>query len=238
MPAYSSPAEHPRSGRFFGLLVNLGIATCLFAGLALALRDQSADDSILPPNAAVAPTDLATMRSGEVRIAEMVQALQLVTIEVHGTATAEICSQNWRGAGRARVTAPVRYLYGVELSGLTESDVQLGAVLDRVVITVPPPQRLAVEVDVTSPVEAVDVTGLRLRSRVGEHLLGQARLAVHAEARRADLTPEQVAAVTAQSAQRIAELVTKLLGGNRLVDVQFTSAQGMSVGVQVARRAP
>jgi hypothetical protein len=218
------PAVHPAGSPLQAIgsgLITLGVGVALFTGLAWTLRPAA-----LPlPNEVPAPAEAVPppgySQTGGVEIAELVRSLQLVTVEINGAATAELHDERWRGSATARVTAPVRYLYGVDLGRLDCDNVRIGPTLGTILLRVPTPRRLAVEVDMSAPVEMVDVRGLRLRSRVGEYLLGQARLAVHHEARAGELPPELHTQMIEQSRTRIAELVRTLLGPGRSVDVRF-----------------
>lgn len=226
-----------RSQAVGSALTTLGVGIALFTGLAWTLRPVALSAVGAPPPAEAPPPPRYAQAAG-VEIAELVRALQLVTVEVNGTATAELHDEMWRGSATARVSAPVRYLYGVDLGGLDCDNVRVGASLGGIVLRVPAPRRLAVEVDMTAPVEMVDVRGLRLRSRVGEYLLGQARLAVHREARSNELSPALEDELLEQTRSRIAELVSTLVGAGRSVEVRFVTDPIVADFLQPELRPP
>lgn len=202
-------------------LIQVLIGVALFAGLAAVLwRQQPASQAV--PDAMIPPASTREITGiSRSHIAELVRTLTLVTVEVRGTATSEMQHRNWRGESAASVTAAVRYLYGVDLSGIDENDIELTAQPATIVLHLPRPGRISTEVDTTTFQESVKVSGIRLRSRVGEHLLGQARQAVHMVAAKAELSPDQARRMTSESQEAIRELVQKLVGHEQVVDVRF-----------------
>src|ERR1051326_974759 len=108
-------------------------------------------------------------------VARAIQEMKLVTVEVDSKVTAETSHDSWRGDVAAKVEAPVRLLYGTDLSKMSVSAMTISPVNGGVLIRIPRPERISTEVCGDS--ESIDVTlgWLRLRSRAGEYYLGLAR---------------------------------------------------------------
>src|SRR4051794_20220069 len=97
------------------------LAVALFATLSAfmrslergAVRDARINDAVDP--------------SGKLRpiaeVAQSIRSLKLVTVEVATKVTSESASDSWRGGVNAKVEAPVRLLYGTDLSRLKTTGV-------------------------------------------------------------------------------------------------------------------
>lgn len=204
-----------RSGLVFALVG--GVA--MFLGLASVLRNQQRQVvSSAALNAQFLP-------GGELRpIAEVrdaVRSMKLVTTEVTGQVSKTVADERWRGNAVATVEAPVVYHYGVDLSRLDTADVRLERVLKSYRIRIPPPERIASELDMDKRSESVTVTGTRFRSRAGEFVLGLARVGIHSAARDALLPPEQMQRICAETLERVKEFVQKIVGPDMGVEVEF-----------------
>lgn len=166
-------------------------------------------------------------------VVRAVRAQKLVTAEVLTSVTVAAGDENWRGAVSARVRAPVKLLYGVDLSGLNVEAVSVSPLNGAYVLRVPRPSRIATEV--YSEGEEIDVTlgWARLRSRAGEYYLGQARRALHDEARALVLGDQDAAFVERTARQQLADLVKKVVGPGAEVAVVFEdrdTARGTQAG--------
>ena len=199
--------------------IALALAASVFVALALFMRslERSAvhaaliNDQLLPGGKARPVAE----------VAQLIRSMKLVTVEVATSVTSETSSDNWRGAVSARVTAPVRLLYGVDLSRLRTSNLSYSGVEHAWLLRVPVPQRIATEVCTDSEQTLVEVGWLRLRSRAGEYYLGLARRDLSERAREIALKPEDAAFVRTTSHEQLIALVRKLVGEKAEVLVRF-----------------
>lgn len=207
------------------------IAAALFAGLAAymrslergVVRDARINDAIGP--------------GGKLRpiaeVAQAIRSMKLVTVEVATKVTSESSSDSWRGAVNAKVEAPVRLLYGTDLSRLKASGVAFSALEGVLLVRIPTPERIATEVCTDS--EQVDVTvgWMRFRSRAGEYFLGLARHDLSERAREMTLAPQDAEFVRKTTREQVESLVKKIVGDKTRVIVQFDDS-----GVVVPAAAP
>ncbi len=171
-----------------------------------AIRDQIDETGRLRPAAEVAAA---------------VRAMKLVTVEIDTSATAEREHESWRGDVSATVKAPVRLLFGTDLSRLDARAVALSPLTRAYHVRVPPPERIATEVDTGEEEAEVRVGWARLRTRAGEYWLGQARRGLYDEARRLMLPPEQVIEVRRATLQQVEALMRRIVGPGAAVTVVF-----------------
>jgi hypothetical protein len=150
-------------------------------------------------------------------------------VEVQTRVPSSRLDDSWRGDVRASVDAPVRLLYGCDLSEVVDGTASSGAELRANVLTegftlrVPRPERLAVEIDGTSQRSDVEVGWGRFRDLSGEHQLGLARTGLYEQARRMMLTREQQRHVEEATREQLIALVRAFAAGGEAVsvDVQF-----------------
>ena len=94
----------------------LFLGSVLFVGLAVLLHSQQG--AVLTTADRIAGQ---LDEEGKLRpladIVETTRALKLVTVMVDSTVRTEVHDEGWRGKAAASVKAPVRYVYGVDLSG-------------------------------------------------------------------------------------------------------------------------
>lgn len=173
-------------------------------------------------HAAVQPGDLARQldEHGRLRpvaeVLELVRSLQLVTVEARTSVESVVASELWRGTARATVTAPVRYLYGVDLARAEPG--WLGRIAPGGYhLRLPRPERLATEVDLAAATEEVDCTGTRLRTRAGEYVLGLARRQAGDAAEAQVLPPERLAEIEQQTLEQVRTLLGRLMPGSGFV---------------------
>ena len=155
-----------------------------------------------------------TIRSSPRPLAEIVQrirAAKLVTVELTTAITVTIDNPSWRGDARAEVTAPVRYLYAVDLSDVTVSNTTVdGATV--YLVRIPRPERIAVEVDTLNTIdEDVEVTGTRMRARAGETALSLARKQLSEQARQRALRPADRGWIEQETLDRVRGLVERIV---------------------------
>jgi hypothetical protein len=218
-----------------GLLLLLGLAAGLFAALAVYMRSlERGSVRAALINDQVGP-------SGKLRpaaeVAQSIRSMKLVTVEVSTMVTSDSAAENWRGAVSAKVRAPVRLLYGADLSRL---ETAAYSPLDRTwLIRVPTPQRIATEVCTDSEQAEVEVGWLRLRSRAGEYYLGLARRDLSERAREMTLSPEEARFVRRATREQIESLVKKVVGPGSRVLVEFDDspmdppARGVAAGAEI-----
>ena len=213
-----------RSGWVWHVLRH-GFVPAFLVGLALWLREeqrkvgsQPATDTPAAATASLPPPS----PSPELRLTELIRMAQLFTVELRAPVAVEVADECWRGTATARVAAPARFLYGVDLARLSPMDVSMSSMLGIATVTLDPPKRLATELDMGSPQETVEVRGLRLRAMAGERVLGLARLTIQTQATRAYLSARDEMIVREESRQRVAELISRLSGDGRPVIVRFS----------------
>jgi hypothetical protein len=202
------------------MLPSLVIGGALFAGLAVLLQSQQRE--VLSTSHAESQLD----EEGQLRpladVIETTRALKLVTVTIDARVRTRIRDERWRGTASAVVEAPVRYVYGVDLSGLDPDAIRMGKILGMYEITIPHPTRIAAEVDGSHPVEeVVEVTGARFRSRAGEYYLGLARKEIYDEARKNALPQETMDEVYSKTREQVETLVHRFVGPSAQVRVKF-----------------
>jgi hypothetical protein len=202
--------------------VPLVVAIGLAGGLAFFMHRQQ--EAIVSR----AGVDRSIDDQGQLRpLADVMQAtraLKLVTVMVTSRVRARVQDEQWRGNVSAVVEAPVRYVYGVDLSQLRDDSFRVGPALGIYEISIPPPERLAVEVDGSHPIdEIVDVSGTRLRSRAGEYYLGLARRAIYEEARNQVLPEQTMNDVRATTREQVESVVRLFASPRAVVHVRYQS---------------
>ncbi|MFM9995145.1 MAG: hypothetical protein ACKVU4_05025 [Phycisphaerales bacterium] len=162
-------------------------------------------------------------------VAAAVRAMKLVTVEIDTSATASRSHESWRGGVSANVKAPVRLLFGTDLSALNVDAIAISPLARAYLVRVPTPTRLATEVDGGREEASVHVGWGRFRTRAGEYWLGQARRGLSDEARRLGLSPEHAEEVRRTSREQVAALFRKIVGPNATVHVVFTDEAATAV---------
>jgi len=201
-------------------LPSLLIGGAVFAGLAFVMRSQQGE--LLSTATIASQFDEAGKLRPLAEVVETTRALKLVTVTVDSRVRTKVADERWRGTASAVVEAPVRYVYGVDLSGLNPDAFRLGKILGIYEITIPQPTRIAAEVDGSNPVEEiVEVTGARLRSRAGEYYLGLARKAIYDEARKSALPRETMDDISTKTREQVENLVRRFVGPAADVRVRY-----------------
>ncbi|MBI2784299.1 MAG: DUF4230 domain-containing protein, partial [Gammaproteobacteria bacterium] len=132
--------------------------------------------------------------------------------------------ERWRGTASASVETPVRYVYGVDLSGLDHEAIRLGNIMGMYEITIPRPTRIAAEVDGSRPVEeVVEVSGTRLRAVAGEFYLGLARKEIYEQARKSALPKDVMDDIDLKTREQVEDLVRRFIGPSAEVRVRYKS---------------
>lgn len=195
------------------------LAMGLFCALAFLLRTQQSQI------ASMAGIGAQVDATGQLRpladVIEITRALKLVTVVVPARVKAEMRNEQWRGNVAATVEAPVRYVYGVDLSQLDPSAFHWGRILGVYEVTIPEPTRIAVEVDGSQPIQEVEVTGSRFRAVSGEYYLGLAQKKLYEQARTDALPPETMAEIRTKTREQVEDLVQRFVGSAAQVQVRF-----------------
>ncbi|QOJ01268.1 MAG: hypothetical protein HRU70_12550 [Phycisphaeraceae bacterium] len=198
----------------------LAAAAVVFVALAWGLRrlERSAGQPLpagATPGESVAPITLD--RAVAVRVA--LRALKVVTVEIRTEVTSRSFERSVMGDVEAAVTAPVRLLYGCDLSGLPDDAVEWSETLGLIRLTVPPPSRVSGEV--LGQFERAEVRAGWLRSRegAGERHLGLARRDLHLRAQRLVLDADQARQVRDLTRDQLSSLVSTIAPGKRAVIV-------------------
>lgn len=189
----------------------LGVA--VFCAIAWAVRsaERSASARYLQNDgAAVARFD----QPGEVaRVERALKAMQLVAVVIETSVTSVKADESWRGDVTAKVTVPVRLLFGSDLEHAKVSRVELGPLGRSVQIVAPVPKRLGAEIDTVKESTDLSLGWLRFRTRAGEYTLGQARKGLSTAVDELTLSADQQQSVREQTRERIRELLLLCLTG-------------------------
>ena len=221
----------PPASRFAPLrrLPAASIILFLGVGLTLFLRWQDAD-TLRParadPLASPTPNLWPGLQDLSAATIAQVKAMRLITSEVRTSVTSTSGDVSMMGDVTATVTAPVRLLYGCDLSTLESAALTFSPIHDVYLLRVNPPARLAAEVQ--TPFEQAEVkTGwMRNRATEGEYHLGLARRDLMLRAQ--ELTPDADQRLTLREDARtqIVALVRKIVGERAGVTVRFTDESG------------
>lgn len=215
------------------LLVLVMLAAGVFAGLASFLTWQQAcalaaiDE---PPPADADPPTVAPRPLADT--ARLIRDLKLVTVEIRTTVDSRHTDQSWRGDVQATVSAPVRLLYGCDLSAVVaDADSSSAAWLRPNLLTggyvlrVPRPERIAAEIDGRAQHTDVRVGWARFRDLAGEYHLGQARAGLHEAARRIEPTAAQREQIERMTREQLTALLRALTGESRIT-IEFFDPPG------------
>lgn len=165
----------------------------------------------------------------EARVAEVVRAMELVTVVLNTRVASAAEDASWRGDVRAEVRVPVRLYYGTDL-GAARVEARrgtLGVVYD---VVVPPPRRIAGELVTDLESAEVALGWLRFRTMSGEATLGEARRRLSESVRAMPLSPEDAARVRAETRERVERLVRLIAGEGAGVSVGFADERAGARG--------
>lgn len=197
-------------------------AGVLFVGLAGYLR--LVEHSALPAGGGGADASLAPLPP--ITVDRLVHASKLVTVELDAAVTAQATDDSWRGHVDAKVTIPVRYSYGVDLSALEPGDIAYTRLLNSYRVRVPAPKRLSIEIRPDAELAAsVELGWARFRSRAGEHYLAVARRGLYAAASQHQLDPQQQEFVERATREQLEALVRAIAGPDVGVSVSFSESE-------------
>lgn len=201
-------------------LAALGIsAAALFCALAAYLRSLETAALSSP-----AITEQLTA-SGKARplaaVSQALREMKLVTVAIDTTVTATTGHDSWRGDVQATIRAPVRLLYGADLSRIDAGAMAYSPLSRGYHIRIPAPERIATEVCGDSEDAEVQIGWLRFRSVAGEYYLGQARKNLYERARDLTLSPADAAFVRRATREQTEALVRKIVGPDAPVTIAF-----------------
>lgn len=216
----NAPDLRPQPRSFLHVAAPLAAGGALFAVLAFFLHSQQSE--------VVSTASVSGQLDDEGRLRPLAdviattRALKLVTVTIDSRVRTQVRDEQWRGTASAVVEAPVRYVYGVDLSRLAPDAFHVGKLLGIYEIRIPHPIRIATEVDGTHPVEEiVEVTGTRFRSRAGEYYLGLARKELYEQARKNALPKETMDDIETKTREQVEDLVRRFVGPSAEVRVKF-----------------
>lgn len=208
----SAPACSARHRSWLAVAV---VVVATFVALALVIRHLI--------TSAVSPAQIAEQvdSAGRLRpladIIERTHAMKLVTVEVRSTVASVSESVIWRGRATAVIKAPVRYVYGIDLSELERSAFSLHSPTCAYTLQIPRPRRIAIEVDTANAFEErVEVSGTRTRGRAGETQLSLARKQLSEEAERQALSPEELQRVEAETLEQVRAAFRRVVGSDNV----------------------
>lgn len=211
-PRTPAPSRRSLAAIVGGALVLFGaLAAYLHSLESAALKRSAINDQLTP---AGQPRPLA-------QISQSLRAMKLVSVEVETTVTSTTGHESWRGDVAAQVRAPVRLLYGSDLSRMSVDSLAYSPVSRAYLVRIPPPERIATEVCGDAENVDVELGWMRLRSRAGEYYLGLARRDLYERAREMTLSPEDAANVRRTTREQVEALVRKIVGASSPVTVAF-----------------
>lgn len=207
-----------RAGRA-SLVALLALAVVLFGALAGYLRSlERRAGRAAVVNDRLAPGGVPRPLT---EVAQLIRTQKLVTVEVNSAVTARAEDESWRGDVNAAVTAPVRLLYGVDLSELQVDALAFSPVSGAYILRVPRPERIATEIHGDREQFDLQLGWARFRTRAGEYYLGQARRSLYEQARSLALTHEQAEEVIRATEEQLVALVRRIVGERAAVTVIF-----------------
>lgn len=198
------------------LLVLVFIAAALAGAVHIALR---AVEPVSTPPASITSDAPPVPRVPDVAV--VMRALKLVTVQIETGVASESIDRSWRGDVTARVIAPVRLYYGVDMSQLGPDRVWRNPLTGGYVLRLPRPVRLATEVLGDAEDANVQVSGTRFRDLAGEYHLGVARTSLYARARAMALSRDDQRQLETTTREQVARLVQAILASDVPVDVIF-----------------
>ena len=217
-----SQTTRPSAGR--SVLTSMLIGGLVFGALAVLLHSQQGE--VLSTAGVESQLDASGQLRPLADVIETTRALKLVTVTVDSRVRTKVRDERWRGTASAIVEAPVRYVYGVDLSELEPDAFRMGRMLGIYEIVIPRPARIAAEVDGSHPVEeVVEVSGARFRSRAGEYYLGLARKEIYEQARNSALPKETMDDIYAKTREQVESLVRRFVGPSAQVRVRYKEQQ-------------
>lgn len=212
--------DRPRR-RSFAPLIAAGV---LFVALAGYLR--LVEHGTLPALGGATDAGAAGSALPPITVDRLVQTSKLVTVELDAAVTAQATDESWRGNVDAKVTIPVRYSYGVDLSALEPGDIAYTKLLNAYRVRVPAPRRLGIEIRPDAELGAtVELGWARFRSRAGEHYLGVARRGLYTAAAKHRLDPQQREFVERATRQQLEALIHAIAGPDVGVTVSFAETE-------------
>lgn len=219
MPRTDATSPISRRGHVLYYLVLLLLAGGVFAGLATYLKT-------LERRAVrgVGVRERMTFGGQPRPLAQVTSALRqvkLVTVEVTARVKSEVGDESWRGDVRATVEAPVRLLYGTDLSEMTTERMALSPASGGLFVRIPPPERIATEVCGDAEDIDVRVGWMRLRSMAGEYYLGVARRDLYQRAREITLSPDDARMVRQATREQTEAVIRKVVGPGIPITVAF-----------------
>lgn len=237
--ARADPMSTPRF-----MIALILLAAAVFGGVRAALlsgeRAARLDSAKLAEPAPEAPALPAPVA----HIARTLRTLKIVTVEIHTIVESRRLDQSWRGDVSATVAAPVRLLYGCDLSAVVDGpeqgpSVRRDPLTGGVTLRVPRPTRIAVEVEGDRQTHDVSVGWGRFRDISGEFQLGLARAGVYERARAMRPTQQQVREIERLTREQLTSLVRGLAarGDDLPVTIEFVSHESPGLA-GVASDAP
>jgi len=159
----------------------------------------------------------------EWRIAGAVKQLRIVTSVIDSRLIVRASDDNWRGEASATIEVPVRAHFGVDLATLPDDAIRRGPDGATLVLRVPKPRRLSVEVRPEIGKPQVQVGWGRWKSWAGEQMLADARKRAVDEAQHFIADADEMKRVRAQAAEQIESLVKRIAGPDVKVRVEFAA---------------
>lgn len=207
------------------LVVVVVLAAAMFGGLRFTM--ESARRSALAEAEGLSNAQVGAGGPSAVRpldqTARLLRDMKIVTVEILAEVESLRTDDSWRGDVRARVVAPVRLLYGCDLTGVSESGpigLRRNLLTDGYTLRVPSPRRIATEIDGQAARGDVTVGWARFRDLAGEYQLGLARSGLYEEARAMLLTHAQARQVEQTTREQLIALVRAFAAGGEPVPVE------------------
>jgi hypothetical protein len=205
-----------------------GLVALAVVGGALLMAWERQQSRLEAERAVEAAAAARAERLGLPQLAQIrraLEAMQLLTVVLETQVSSTSKDESWRGDVTATVRSRARLLYGVDLSTATVERESMGP-LEKLILTVPPPRRMASELVDTpagDPAATPEVAlgWLRFRTRAGEYQVGEARRMLPAAVAAMTLSPRDAEMVRDQSADRLKQMVRLFVGPEVFVEVRF-----------------
>ncbi len=160
---------------------------------------------------AIAATTPSTAPAAIAVIVSEARELKLITWSFETEVDAQSISDKWYGDSVARVRAPVKYQYGVDLATLKDDEVFRDPTTGAITFVVATPQRLSCEIDLERLEESLKTSGIRWKSR-NQIQLDETRARLGMIARNLELSPGDEQRMREASREQIERHLRQVLG--------------------------
>jgi len=157
------------------------------------------------------------------QVLRIARELNLITASIDSTVTTTKIDESWRGNASATIKAPVKYLFGVDLSQMDDHSLTYNPLTRIQTLTIPPPSLLAIEVDGGHLIsEQINVSGLRFKKLSGAEQLNLAQKSLYDAARRQTLSQTNLDQIRLATRTQVESSLAPFLGASATLRVKFS----------------